>query len=138
MRERLAAAPRVRFLGFQQDVPALMAALDLLVHPAREEGIPNVIMEAMAAGKPVVSTAVGGVAELVRDGVDGRLVPPDDPAALARAVLELANDPERRRRMGEHGRERVLRTCSLERMIDQYEELLREVASTSAKRAMDR
>ena len=137
-RERLTAAPRVRFLGFRQDVPALMAALDLLVHPAREEGIPNVIMEAMAAGKPVVSTAVGGIAELVREGVDGRLVSPDDPAALAQVVVELIQDPERSRRMGEQGREQVLRTCSLERMIDQYEELLREVVSASPKRARDR
>ncbi len=129
IRTRLDSVPNTRLLGFRRDVPALMRALDLLVHPAIEEGIPNVVMEAMASGTAVVATSSGGTAELVTDGEAGRLVPPENAEVLAEAVVELARDPERRARMGRLGRARVERDCSLARMVDAYETLLSEVAA---------
>jgi glycosyltransferase involved in cell wall biosynthesis len=100
--------PAVELLGERDDVPDLLAAADGLVLASRWEGLPNVVMEAMAAGLPVVATSVGGTAELVDDGVTGRLVPADDPAALAAALLAGTRDGDAARRaMGDRGRARI-------------------------------
>jgi glycosyltransferase involved in cell wall biosynthesis len=103
----LGVADRVRFLGRRDDVPALLAAADALVLPSSVEGLPLVVLEAMAAGRPVVATAVGGTPEAVVDGETGLLVRPGDVDALARAVDSLLADPERAGRLGEAGRVRV-------------------------------
>jgi glycosyltransferase involved in cell wall biosynthesis len=103
----LGVSGRVRFLGRRDDVPALIAAVDVLVLPSWIEGLPLVVLEAMAAGVPVVATAVGGTAEALVDGETGLLVPPRDVDALGRALDELLADPERARRLGEAGRRRV-------------------------------
>jgi glycosyltransferase involved in cell wall biosynthesis len=106
MLEAMAARPplagRVHFLGWRsrEALRAVYADLDLLTTTSDAEGTPVVIIEGMTAGLPVVATDVGGVRSLVRDGVTGRLVPPRDPEAWARACLELLRDPERRREMG--------------------------------------
>lgn len=89
---------RVRLLGWRQDAPDVLAAMDLFLLTSRFEGLPRAVLQAMAAGVPVVATAVGGTPEVVRDGVTGRLVPPGDPSAAARAVAELAADPAGRAR----------------------------------------
>jgi glycosyltransferase involved in cell wall biosynthesis len=94
---------------------ARYARADLFCLPSLGEGVPVVLMEAMAAGLAVVATAVGGVPELVEDGVSGTLVAPGDPAALADAIAALAADVERRRGMGEAGRARVLAEFGVER-----------------------
>ena len=110
--ERLAAdaAPgRVRFHGRldKAHVAALITSSRAMVVPSRwHENQPMTILESFAAATPVVATTLGGMPELVRDGVEGRLVPPDDPAALARALRELAEDPEGASRMGARSRER--------------------------------
>jgi len=114
---------RVRFLGSRTDVPRLLAAADLLVHPSLEEGFSNALLEAMAAGLPVVATTVGGNAEAVRDGSTGHLVPPRDSAALAAAVLEVFSRPDRGRSLGDAGRRRILQHFELSGMVRQYEEL---------------
>lgn len=120
----------VTFAGMRTDVPEILSALDVFVLPSLWEGMPNVLLEAMAAGLPVVATAVGGTPEVVVDGVTGLLVPPRDPAALAQAIATVLRDADVRRRMGEAGRERVERCFSLEEMVrrteDLYEELIRE------------
>jgi len=109
--EELAAArgvgERVRLLGRRDDVGPLLAAADLVVLPSWVEGLPLVVLEAMAAARPVVATAVGGTPEAVVDGETGLLVPPREPAALARAIEELLDDPERASRLGEAARRRV-------------------------------
>jgi glycosyltransferase involved in cell wall biosynthesis len=92
-------AGHVRFLGHRADVPDLLAASDVVVLPSRVEGLPLAVLEALAAGRPVVATRVGGVAEAVDDGVTGRLVPPRAPAELAAAVGELLTDDGRRAAM---------------------------------------
>jgi glycosyltransferase involved in cell wall biosynthesis len=99
----------IRFTGplKQADVAKLLATTDALVLPSFAEGVPVVLMEAMATGLPVIATRVAGVAELVTDGVSGRLVAPGDPEALREAVIEIARDADGRDRMGEAGRRMV-------------------------------
>jgi glycosyltransferase involved in cell wall biosynthesis len=104
---------RVVFAGYRDDVPALLTGCDVFCLPSRLEGMPLVVLEAMAQGKPVVATAVGGTPELVVHGETGLLVPPDDVDALADALGQVLSDPERARRMGEAGRARVERHFSL-------------------------
>lgn len=103
----LGLAARVELLGSRDDMPNLYAAADLVALPSRVEGLPSVILEAFAASRAVVATAVGGVAEALRDGEEGRLVPARSPEALRAAIVELASDRELRRAMGERGRRRA-------------------------------
>ncbi len=116
-------AEQVHLLGPRDDVPALMAAADLVVHPSHEEGFSNTILEAMAAGKAVVATAVGGIPEAVEDGATGILVPPRSPDRLAEALLCLLAEPDRARAMGEAGRRRVREHFPLSRTVREIEEL---------------
>ncbi len=111
----------VRFAGSRTDVPDLLRAADLFVHPSREEGFSNAILEAMAAGLPVVACYVGGNPEAIVDGETGRLVPPRNAAAFASAVAELLSDPEKRKAMGEAGRHRATERFSLDRMVGEME-----------------
>ncbi len=114
---------RVHWLGRRDDVPSLLKAADLLVLPSLWEGMPNVVLEAMAARRAVVATAVEGTEDLVVPGETGWLVPPGDPDALARALIEAASDRERLRRFGEAGRARVESHFTAARAIDAYERL---------------
>lgn len=102
----LGIAPRVHFLGGRDDVPAVLRGADILIHPSRMDATPYVIIEALAAGIPAVASNIYGIPELIEDGVSGLLVPPDDAAALDRAVAALIDDPRRRRRIGEAARAR--------------------------------
>jgi glycosyltransferase involved in cell wall biosynthesis len=114
---------RVRFLGVRADVPAILNASDLFVLSSRWEGNPLSVMEAMAAGLPVVSTAVGGVPELVREGETGLLVPSGDAAALARALQALVDDPARREAMGKAARQHAITHFDIRHTVRQYETL---------------
>jgi glycosyltransferase involved in cell wall biosynthesis len=111
-------------------VPDLLAGMDLFVLPSHWEGMPVAILEAMAAGLPVVATAVGGTPEVVEDETTGLLPPPRDPVALAEAISRLLRDPERARRMGEAGRKRVETEFSMDANVRRvealYEQLLRD------------
>jgi len=108
---------RVTLLGGRDDVPDLLAAADLVCAPSREEGLGLSVIEAMAAGRPVVASRVGGLPEVVEDGVSGVLVAPRDPKPLTDAVTALLADPARAREMGEAGRERVRRLFSRDAML---------------------
>lgn len=119
---------RVKFLGHRDDVPRLLAAADLLVLPSRYEGMPNVVLEAMTACKPVVATAAPGTTEVVLDGATGLLVPLDDANALARAIRTLADDPELRRRLGEGGRARVEAEFGVGAMVERFAGLYESLA----------
>lgn len=101
--------PRVRFTGYlsQAEVAETLAKAHLVVLPSFAEGVPVMLMEAMAAGLPVIATTIAGTGELVADGVSGRLVPPGDVEGLAAAIAALAADPDGRRRMGEAGRKTI-------------------------------
>ena len=110
----------VAILGPRRDVPNLIAAADVFVLSSRQEGFPITILEAMAAGKPVVATDVGGCAEAVAHGETGLIVPPEDPHALAEALTYVLSHPEEARQMGEAGRRRVIANFTIELMIDQH------------------
>jgi glycosyltransferase involved in cell wall biosynthesis len=104
---RLDLTPRVHFLGFRSDIPDLLAAADLFVLPSRWEGCPMVLLEAMAAGVPVVATRVGGVPEIVDHDRSGLLVPPEDPEALAAAIETILSSPDRAQEIAAAGCESV-------------------------------
>ena len=108
----------VMFGGFRRDMPQTLRQLDLLVHPATMEGLGVAILQAMAAGLPVVACPVGGIPEAVHDGVNGLLVPPRDSKQLGAAIIRLLSDPELRARMGKAGREIVEKDFSVDSMVE--------------------
>jgi glycosyltransferase involved in cell wall biosynthesis len=114
---------RVELLGARADIPELLARSDVFVLSSRSEGFPVSILEAMAAGLPVVATDVGGIAEAVEDGETGLLVPAADPEALACALERLVSDADLRRRLGAAGRARALRLFDVTRYRRAYVEL---------------
>jgi glycosyltransferase involved in cell wall biosynthesis len=120
---------RVHFLGWRPEVAEVMQAADLVALPSLAEGLPIAILEAMACGKPVVSTPVNGVPEAVEDGVTGLLVPPSSVDALASAMLRVLRDPAMARRMGEAGRRAAEIRFSRQRFVSSvealYDDLLR-------------
>jgi glycosyltransferase involved in cell wall biosynthesis len=124
LRERVRAAGaggHVEFVGFvgRGDLPGFYRRADLFCSPARYEGgVANVYLEAMACGRPVVASTAGGAPEAVADGETGLLVPPDDVAAVVRAIDRLLADPAQRRRVGEAGRRRVEEYFAMDRYID--------------------
>lgn len=108
---------RTVFAGLRRDIPDVLAALDLYVHPSVWEGFGLTLLEAMAAGAPVVASRVGGATEAIADGVTGLLVPPGDPRALAAACAILLRDRERARRMGTAGRARAEALFRVDRLV---------------------
>ena len=120
---------RVRFLGVRADVADILRASDVFVLSSRWEGNPLSVMEAMAAGLPVVSTAVGGVPELVRDRETGLLVPSENAEALTRAVQALVDDPVRRQAMGEAARRHAVAHFDIRHTVRGYEQLYERLLS---------
>ncbi len=120
---RLGLGGRVRFLGWRRDLERVYADLDVAVLSSRNEGSPVSLIEAMAAARPVVSTRVGGVPDLVEDGVTGCLVPPADGPALAEAIRDLLANPERRQTLGLAGRKRVFPAFGAERLLSDIDRL---------------
>jgi glycosyltransferase involved in cell wall biosynthesis len=119
------------FLGYQEDVAPLFAAFDAFVLPSVNEGTPVTAIEALAAERPVVATRVGGVPDVVRDGVDGFLVEAGAIDDLADRLARLAADPELRARMGAAGRERVVSRYAVERLVDDVDRLYRSLLETA-------
>ncbi|MGL6291517.1 MAG: glycosyltransferase [Silanimonas sp.] len=115
---RLGLTDGVRLLGERSDTRRLMQAADLLVLPSREEGLSNVLLEAMGSGLPVIATAVGGSPELIDDGVTGRLLPSDDAAGLASTIAALAADAGERRRLADAARAQAEARFTLGAMVD--------------------
>lgn len=115
--DRLQISDRVIFMGARQDIPRVLAAADLFVLPSLWEGLPGAVMEAMAAGLPVVASDVGGVRELLCDGETGYLVPAAQPEPLAERLQALLADAALRERMGAAGRTRLIEEFSLDRMV---------------------
>lgn len=114
---------RIVLPGYRDDLDQFMPHFDLFVQSSFTEGLPNVILEAFAAGTAVVATDVGGTAEVVREGVDGYLVPPRNPEALARQMLDLLQDRARRESMGREGQLRVQQQFSFESQALAYQQL---------------
>jgi glycosyltransferase involved in cell wall biosynthesis len=130
----LGVEEHVRFPGSRGDVARLLGACDLLVHPTLEDALPTSLMEAMAAGLPVVAGAVGGVPEMVHDGRTGRLVPPGDVAALTVAVRELLADADLRAAMGREGERLVAERFDLDTQARRLRDLYLDVLSGDRRR----
>lgn len=124
---QLGISGAVYFLGNRDDVPNVVAALDLFLLTSRMEANPVSVLEALAAGKPVVAPRVGSLAESVAEGSSGYLTTPGDADEAARRVSALLGDPQQARRMGETGRAAVRQHWSLERMVRGYEDLITEI-----------
>lgn len=124
---QLEIADQVFFLGHREDVPALLAEMDLFVLPSLSEGLPMALLEAMAAGVPVVATAVGGVPEALDQGRAGLLVPSADPGALATAMARLAENADERHALARSGRHRIAAAYSREIMTEKYEKEYRDL-----------
>jgi sugar transferase (PEP-CTERM/EpsH1 system associated) len=123
----LGVADQVRLLGECRDVPGVLGAADVFALPSIAEGMSNTVLEAMAAGLPVVATRVGGNPELVEDGVTGRLVPIRDPVALREAMAAYLDDPHLRAMHGKASRQRAVECFGLERMCQDYTDLYRRL-----------
>ncbi len=126
---KLGISHHVHFVGFQEDVKPFLGALSLYVHPARMEGFGIAVVEALAAGKAVVATNVGGLPEVVKHGETGLLVAADDPEELGAAVLSLLGDDGRRRAMGERGAKWVHERFDLRASVTTMERFYQDVLS---------
>ena len=115
------------FLGRRTDIPEILACCDIAVLPSRAEGLPNAVLEYMAAGLPTIVTRVGGNTELVEDGVMGLLLPPADSPALSAALLKLLRDPGLARQMAQTGHEFTIRNFSFERLVREVDALYTEL-----------
>jgi glycosyltransferase involved in cell wall biosynthesis len=115
------------FIGYQRDVAQFYSLFDALLLPSANEGTPVVAIEALASRRPVVATRVGGVPDVISEGVHGYLVGVGDVTAMSDRLAELAADPEKRRAMGDAGRESVVRRYRVERLIDDVDALYREL-----------
>lgn len=129
--EQRSLTDRIKLIGWQSDIPGLMKACDGLVLTSRWEGMPNVVLEAMAAALPVIATDVEGVRELVLDTQSGYVVPPGDVAHLSRRWGELILSSEKRHSMGCVGQDRVAEIFSWDRMAEAYQELYVGLLNTS-------
>lgn len=126
---RLDLADRFRFLGYRSDMPRVIAALDVYVLPSLWEGLPLALLEAMAMGKPIVATSVGGNPEIVENGINGYVVPPRDVHALEHALIRICADDSFRRRVRRVNRDKFEAMFSLRAMVRAHEELYVEVAT---------
>jgi glycosyltransferase involved in cell wall biosynthesis len=115
------------FVGYQPDVAGYYRLFDSFVLPSVNEGTPVSAIEALASGTPVVATRVGGVPDVVRDGVDGFLVEPGDTEGAAETLAQLAADPELRARLGESGRTHTFERYSVARLVDDVDRLYRSL-----------
>lgn len=130
---RRGLASRVRLLGLRRDLERVLPALDLFLHTSTMEGLPNSLMEAMAAGLPIVATAAGGTPELVVEGETGFIAAPADVEALAGRAELLLDDAGLRARMGEAGARRVREAFPLERMVEATERIYEEVLAEAGR-----
>lgn len=132
--QELGIAPWVWFAGERTDVPAVMQSFDCFVLPSLAEGISNTVLEAMASGLPVIATDVGGNAQLVADGLSGRIVPAADVSTLAGAMLDALRDANSQRQRGAAGRARIEAQFSLSAMVASYDSLYRDLLAQCGKR----
>jgi glycosyltransferase involved in cell wall biosynthesis len=122
-------ADRVHFLGFRRNVYDYLAHCDILLMPSLHEGLPYTLLEAMALGTPIIASRVGGLAEVLQEGITGLLPPPGDPISIAHAIAELRRAPEYRRRMGEHAQRLQRTTYSVETMSSRYRAIYQRASS---------
>lgn len=128
-RDALGLESRVHLTGWRRDAPRFLTAFDLFVMPSRFEGMPIALLEAMASGLPVLATSVGGIPEMIEDGISGRLVPEGDVEALSRTALDLIEAPDSLRRLGSAARARYKSEFRVASMVQAYDRMYRELSS---------
>jgi len=121
--QRLGIGSRLRLQRFRQDIPQILAALDVFVLPSLQEGLGTAAIEALAMERPVVATRVGGIPDVIQDGVTGLLVPPGDPQSLAQAILRLLDNRELAQALARAGRKHIKREFTVQGMVDKTEAL---------------
>jgi glycosyltransferase involved in cell wall biosynthesis len=127
MAKEMELGDKVRFTGFVEDMGSIYRSLDLLVISSLTEGIPLVVLEAMQQGIPVVSTRVGGIPEVIEDGVNGILVEPGDPHALSRAIVSLVLDDNKYVEISRNGRDRIARSFNRSVWTQEMEKIYHDV-----------
>ncbi len=125
--EKLGLKESIRFLGWRDDIPELLAAMDVFLLVSLWEGLPQTIIQAMASGKPVVATSVDGSKEIVKDGINGFLISPGKPEEAAQKVLFLLSNENLREKMGEEGVKTVEKGFSIQEMMDSLEKAWKDV-----------
>lgn len=129
---KLGISGKVRFLGFRNDIPELLSVIDIFVLPSLWEGMPNVVLEAMAAEKPVIATDTGGSKDLIDSNINGVLVEPGNSEALAKAILKLLGDPAQRQRLGESARGKIKERFPIDKMISKTEQIYTQLLNFSS------
>jgi glycosyltransferase involved in cell wall biosynthesis len=128
---KISANGRINFLGWRSDIHEIMPVFDIFVLPSLNEGMGRVLVEAMAAGKPIVASNVGGIPDLVKHNHNGLLVPPGDEKALAAAIMQLINDPGKAKLLGQRGRA-LCHKFSVESMIEKIDDLYTELSQITS------
>jgi len=129
--EELRVRDNVILAGFRSDIKEILSAIDLLVVPSILEGFPMIILEAMAMGKPIVATNIDGIIEQITDGVDGILVPPKNPNALAEAILKIFSEEEKMKKIGLAARQKVESCFSVQKMVRETEQVYMSLLETN-------
>jgi glycosyltransferase involved in cell wall biosynthesis len=130
MAESLGIKGAIHFLGKRLDIYSIIRAFDIFVHPASSDILPTVVIQAMAVGKPVVASAVGGLPEMVCHNITGILVPPEMPQALAEAILRLLKDPDESKKMGLAARKLACSKFGHEKYVENTERIYRELVDS--------
>jgi glycosyltransferase involved in cell wall biosynthesis len=135
---RLRILDRVIFAGRRRDIPDILSRMNVFVIPSIKEGLPNAILEAMAMGKPVVATNVGGIPEVVQHGVSGLIVPPRDVERIARSVITLIDEPGKAKNMGEKARGFIMEQYSMQSTVQKWQTLYLTLLERKGVRISDR
>lgn len=130
---RVGVSERVVFAGARKDVPALMSASDIFILPTLTEALPTVLAEAMAASLPILASRVGGVPEMVEDGINGKMVAPADPQQLANACTDMLRDPDALVKMGLAGRQIVEEKFNVRVQVDKLQALYQSLITSYGK-----
>lgn len=129
----LGISDKVKFLGFIKDIPKLLSVIDIFVLPSLWEGMPNVVLEAMAAEKPVIATDTGGSKDIIDNNINGVLVEPKNSEALAEAILKLLKNPDERERLGKAAEQRVKEKFPIDRMVSKTEQIYTQLLTVTPK-----
>jgi len=119
----------IKFLGFRSDVKEILGVLDIFILPSLFEGLPNVVLEAMACGKPVIATNVSGIPEIIVDHQTGILIPPKDSNAIVQAIFQMLENPKKMKMMGKMSRKRVEEEFNLKKQVNSFIELYEKMLS---------
>jgi glycosyltransferase involved in cell wall biosynthesis len=123
----------VRFLGMRSDIPELMSIMDVFVLCSLSEGLPLTLLEAMASGRAIIATNVGGIPEVIEHGINGLLVEPDNHRALTEAIIQLLRDKSLAKRISESARNKLMENFTLDKMTEKYKEIYQDCISNYIK-----